>query len=92
MAEWGSAVEWGSVVEWDRSSSLMDCPSQLLPGHPIRAIRKAYIVHEGMLYSLSFLPYQSENETANAQLETSFASVTSSRVWMSAGKPCPATD
>jgi len=28
----------------------------------------------------------------NAQMETLFASVTSSWVWMSSGKPCPATE
>lgn len=52
--------------------------------------RKVYIVHNGLLYTLSFMPYQSNKETASAQMEALFASVTSSWVWMSSGKPCPA--
>lgn len=59
-----------------------------MPGQD--AVRKAYIVHEGKLYTLTFSPYRSENTTANAQMETVYASVTSSWVWMSSGKPCPA--
>ena len=61
-----------------------------MPGQDL--IRKVYIVHNGMLYTLSFSPYQSDNDTANAQMETLFASVTSSWVWMSSGRPCPAID
>jgi len=59
-----------------------------MPGQD--AIRKVYIVHNGLLYTLNFSPYQSESETANAQMETLFASVTSSWVWMSSGKSCTA--
>ena len=55
-------------------------------------IRKVYIVHDGLLYTLSFSPYRSENATANAQMEMLFASVTSSWVWMSSATPCPATE
>jgi hypothetical protein len=61
-----------------------------MPGQD--AIRKVYIVHNGLLYTLNFSPYQSENTTANAQMEALFASITSSWVWMSSGRPCPATD
>ncbi len=58
-----------------------------MPGQDV--IRKAYIVHGGLLYTLNFSPYRSDNTTANAQMETLFTSVTSSWVWMSSGTPCP---
>lgn len=57
-----------------------------MPGQD--AIRKVYIVHGGLLYTLSFSPYYSDNTTAMAQMETLFALVTSSWVWMSSGTPC----
>ena len=58
-----------------------------MPGQD--AIRKVYLVHHGGLYTLNFSPYQPDNDTANAQMESLFASVTSSWVWMSSGEPCP---
>lgn len=61
-----------------------------MPGQDL--IRKIYIVHDGLLYTLSFSPYQSDKKTVSAQMETLFASVTSSWVWMSSGKPCPASE
>jgi len=61
-----------------------------MPGQEF--IRKIYIVHNGLLYTLNFSPYQSDNDTANAQMETLFASVTSSWVWVSSGKSCPSTN
>lgn len=61
-----------------------------MPGQDL--IRKVYIVHNGLLYTLNFSPYQSDNDTANAQMETLFASVTSSWVWTSSGKSCSPTD
>ncbi len=61
-----------------------------MPGQDF--IRKTYIVHNGTLYTLNFSPTQSDDETANAQMETLFASVTSSWEWMSPGKPCTASD
>jgi hypothetical protein len=57
-----------------------------MPGQDL--IRKIYIVHNELLYTLNFSPYQSNNEIANAQMETLFASVTSSWVWTSSGKSC----
>jgi len=57
-----------------------------MPGQD--AVRKVYIVHGERLYTLTFSPYRSENLTANAQMETLYASVTSSWVWKSSGKPC----
>ncbi len=51
-------------------------------------VRKVYIVHGGRLYTLTFSPYLSENEAANAQMETLYASVTSSWVWISSGGTC----
>ena len=75
-----------------RSTVMLDGEEALvldgMPGQDV--IRKVYIVHNGLLYMLSFSPYQSDNKTASAQMETLFASVTSSWVWMSSGKPCPA--
>jgi hypothetical protein len=59
-----------------------------MPGQDL--IRKVYIVHNGQLYTLNFMPYQSENATANAQTETLFASVIPSWVWVSSGVPCQA--
>jgi hypothetical protein len=61
-----------------------------MPGQDL--IRKIYIVHNGLLYTLNFSPYQSDNEIANTQMETLFASVTSSWVWTSSGKSCSPTD
>lgn len=60
-----------------------------MPGQD--AVRKIYIVHNELLYTLNFMPYQSDNDTANTQTETLFASVISSWVWISSGSPCPAT-
>lgn len=59
-----------------------------MPGQ--NAVRKVYIIHNELLYTLSFSPYESDNETANTQTETLFASVISSWVWISSGSPCPA--
>lgn len=59
-----------------------------LPGQEL--IRKIYIVHNGLLYTFNFSPYESANDTANAQTENLFTSVTSSWVWISSGTPCPA--
>jgi hypothetical protein len=59
-----------------------------MPGQD--AVRKVYIVHGGMLYTLTFSPYRSDNVTANAQMETLYSSVTSSWAWISSGMPCPA--
>jgi hypothetical protein len=59
-----------------------------MPGQD--ALRKVYIVHGSMLYTLNFSPYRSENVTANAQMETLYTSVTSSWVWISSGTPCKA--
>ena len=77
-----------------RSTVMMDGEQALvldgMPGQDL--IRKIYILHNGLLYTLNFSPYQSDNEIANAQMETLFASVTSSWVWMSSGKSCSPTD
>jgi len=53
-------------------------------------IRKVYIVHNGFLYTLNFT-HDSEDETAKDQMETLFASVISSWVWLSSGAPCPSS-
>jgi len=59
-----------------------------MPGQDL--IRKVYIVHNGLLYTLNFMPYASDNPTANAQTETLFATVIPSWIWMSSGVPCQA--
>lgn len=61
-----------------------------MPGQDL--VRRVYIVHDGLLYTLSFSPYQSANETASAQMETLFEAVISSWVWISSGNPCPANE
>lgn len=61
-----------------------------MPGQD--AVRKIYIVHNGLLYTLNFTPFQSAYEEANAQMETLFEFVTSSWTWISSGSPCPAAD
>ncbi|HSB89148.1 MAG TPA: hypothetical protein VLD63_03865 [Anaerolineales bacterium] len=59
-----------------------------LPGQD--AVRRVYIVHDGSLYTLTFSPYQSGRAAADAQMETLYAAVTPSWVWISSGAPCPA--
>ena len=58
-----------------------------MPGQD--AVRKVYLVHGGKLYTLTFSPYRSDNETANAQMETLYSWVTPTWVWTSSGEPCP---
>jgi hypothetical protein len=52
-----------------------------MPGQD--AVRKVYTVHGGRLYTLTLPPYRSDDIAANAQMETLYAAVTSSWVWMS---------
>jgi DNA-binding CsgD family transcriptional regulator len=54
-------------------------------------IRKVYLVHNGLLYTLNF-SHDSSSDTAKVQMETLFESVISSWVWMSSGTSCPLTD
>lgn len=61
-----------------------------MPGQDL--VRKVYIVHNGLLYTLNFMPFQSANQEANAQMQTLFEFVTSSWTWISSGNPCPAAD
>jgi len=81
----GAPLRWTMMMDGEEALVLDGMPGQDL-------IRKVYMVHNGTLYVLNFSPYQSGDETANAQMESLFASVTSTWVWMSSGKPCPATD
>lgn len=76
-------------------STLMlgDEEAVMLDGMPGQdPIRKVYIVHNGSLYTLSFSPFQSGDDTTESQMKTLFASVTSSWNWISSGMPCPLTD
>jgi len=59
-----------------------------LPGQD--AVRRVYIVHDGQLYTLTFSPYKSGRAAADAQMETLYATVAPSWVWISSGTPCPA--
>jgi len=52
-------------------------------------IRKVYIVHNGLLYTLNF-SHDSSNDTAKVQMETLLEYVISSWVWLSSGRSCPA--
>jgi hypothetical protein len=57
-----------------------------LPGQD--AVRRAYIVHDGKLYTLTFSPYKS-GRAADSQMETLYATVAPSWVWISSGTACP---
>jgi len=81
----GSPERWTVMLDGEEALVLDGMPGQDL-------IRKVYIVHNGTLYMLNFSPYQSDDETANTQMEELFASVTSSWVWMSSGKSCLPAD
>jgi hypothetical protein len=51
--------------------TLGDEEALVLDGMPGQdAVRKVYIVHGAMLYTLTFSPYRSGNEIADAQMET----------------------
>lgn len=81
----GSPKRWTVMMDGEDALVLDGMPGQNL-------IRKTYIVHNGTLYMLSFSPYQSDDETANAEMDALFASVTSTWVWMSSGKSCLPAD
>jgi len=59
-----------------------------MPGQDFQ--RRVYVVHQQTLYVLAFMPTRSGNKAASDQMEALFATVTSSWVWMSSGKSCPA--
>jgi hypothetical protein len=86
VRELGGAPERSVVMLGGEEALVLDG----MPGQD--AIRKVYIVHNGLLYTLNFTPFQSDNEEANAQMETLFEFVTSSWIWISSGSPCPADD
>ena len=70
--------------------TLGDEEALVLDGMPGQdAVRKVYIVHRAMLYTLTFSPYRSGNEIADVQMETLYSSVTPTWVWISSAKPCP---
>lgn len=82
----GSPPRWTVMLGGEEALVLDGMPGQ-------DPIQKVYIVHNGLLYTLNFSPYQSDYPNAsNAQVEILFASVTSSWVWMSSGQPCPASE
>jgi hypothetical protein len=57
-----------------------------MPGQDLQ--RRVYIVHEGTLYVLAFMPTRSENKAANDQMEALYAAVTNSWAW----SPCSANN
>lgn len=57
-----------------------------MPGQNL--VRRVYIVHAGKLIIPTFSPYASDNALADDQMETLYAAVTSSWVWISSGAPC----
>jgi len=57
-----------------------------MPGQNL--VRRVYIVHAGSLIIPTFAPYGSNNALANEQMETLYAAVTSSWVWISSGASC----
>lgn len=81
----GSPERWTVMMDGEEALVLDGMPGQDL-------VRKTYVVHNGTLFTLSFSPTQSDNQTASAQMEALFASVTSSWVWMSSGKSCLPAD
>jgi hypothetical protein len=78
----GNPPRWTVMMGGEEALVLDGMPGQ-------DPIRKVYIVHNGLLYTLNFTPYQSESETATSQAEELFTSVTSSWVWISSGRSCP---
>jgi hypothetical protein len=83
VAAFGGSPARSTVILGGEEALVLDG----MPGQD--PIRKIYIVHEGLLYTLSFSPDSSDNATANAQMETLLDSVTSSWVWTSSGAQCP---
>lgn len=64
-------------------------PAVVLDGMPGQDFqRRVYVVHQQTLYVLAFMPTRSENQTANDQMETLYAAVTSSWTW----SPCSAKE
>ena len=62
-------------------------PAVVLDGMPGQDLqRRAYVVHDGTLYVLAFMPTLSENQAAGDQLEALYAAVMDSWAW----SPCSA--
>lgn len=57
-----------------------------MPGQ--NPVRRVYLVHGDKLIIPTFAPYGSANALANDQMESLYAAVTSSWVWISSGAPC----
>jgi hypothetical protein len=70
---------WNLTLDGEQAAVLDGMPGQDLQ-------RRVYVVHEGTLYVLAFMPTRSENNAANDQMEALFNAVTSSWAW----SPCPA--
>ena len=63
-------------------------PAVVLDGMPGQDLqRRVYVVHDGTLYVLAFMPTRSENKAAGDQLEALYAAVMNSWKWSS----CPAS-
>jgi hypothetical protein len=62
-------------------------PAVVLDGMPGQDLqRRVYVVHEGTLYVLAFMPTLSENQAAGDQVEALYAAIMDSWAW----SPCPA--
>ncbi len=73
------------VGRWDLT--LDGEPAVVLDGMPGQDLqRRVYVVHQGTLYVLAFMPTRSENHAANDQMEAMYSAVTSSWTW----SPCSA--
>jgi hypothetical protein len=64
-------------------------PAVVLDGMPGQDLqRRVYVVHDGTLYVLAFMPTRSENKAASDQMEALYTAVTSSWAW----SPCSASE
>lgn len=57
-----------------------------MPGQDLQ--RRVYVVHQGTLYVLAFMPARSENKAAGDQMEALYAAITNSWAW----SPCSASE
>jgi hypothetical protein len=69
-----------NVDQW--SMTVGGEPAVVLDGMPGQDLqRRVYIVHQGTLYILAFMPTLSENDAANSQVEALYNAITSSWAW-----------
>jgi len=71
--------QWNLTLDGEPAVALDGMPGQDLQ-------RRVYVVHQGTLYVLAFMPTRSENTAANDQMEALYAAITTSWEW----SPCSA--